>query len=140
MKTAEAILNAAIGVLGRRGRAFGTYEMSGGEVCVMGALAVAAGFEADRWMGLQAAPQDSLSAADLTLIGAARLLAGVVAPPLGDVDVEDIVRLVGHWHDGERHPGDVQPKNSEVFAALAAAADRASLSVPAEQIEEPVHA
>lgn len=134
MKTAEAILNAAIGVLGRRGRCTNNFGWAG-KVCVLGGLAVAAGREPDYWLELGAAPQETLPGPDMALVEAARHLAAVVIPPLGDADLDDLIVLIGHWHDGERHPGDVQPKNSEVFAALAAAADRASLSVPAEQIE-----
>ncbi|MEV4181682.1 hypothetical protein AB0J28_09565 [Streptosporangium canum] len=131
--TPETILNAAVGVLAERGRCFGNYEYAG-EVCVMGALAVAAGKKPAYWLELQeaaaSAVAQSLDTIDHALIAAAYRLAAVVVPPLGEISVEDLCVLIGHWHDGERHLGDVRPKNSEVRDALILA----SLSSPAEQI------
>lgn len=144
MKTAENILNAAIGVQQQRGRAFGTYELISGEVCPGGALAVAAGHPADYWMGLQAIDPVEFDAGDRALVDAARCLAAVVAPGWCEASVELVVQHIGRWHDGERRPGDVAPKNSEVMTALRQAAELAAaraaraLSLP-EQTEEHAH-
>jgi hypothetical protein len=54
----ETILNAAIGVLERRGRCTGHFEIAGGQVDPLGALAVAAGMEPDTWMGLREYPAE----------------------------------------------------------------------------------
>ncbi|WP_068922143.1 DUF6197 family protein [Planobispora rosea] len=127
---AETILNAARGVLAQRGRCFGQYEHAG-EVCVLGAMAIAAGLEPEHWFEVQTTPADSLTDAEKNLIDAARMLARVVVPQADGVVLHDLVVLIGHWHDGERGPGDVRPANSEVMAALSAAAAVASaLSLP----------
>lgn len=121
---AENILNAARGVLERRGRCFGDYEYAG-KCCVLGAMAVAAGQDPRLWVALQA-PDSQWMDEDHELVAAARLFASVVAPAMADEDLEDLCVEVGRWHDGERRPDDVRPENSEVFEALAKAASLAA--------------
>lgn len=109
MKTPELILNAAIGVLQRSGRCFGDFARDG-KVCVLGALAVAAGEPASMWWGLQEAESEHrLKPSDVVLIEAARTLARVVAPARADLDLDSLCTAVGAWHDGasaSRPPGD----------------------------------
>lgn len=118
---AETICHAAIGVLAERGRCYGHFEL-GRQVCVLGALAVAGGVEPEHWWTLQDTPLSELTDTDLALITAARRLAEVVASSAVEPDLGDLIAVVGEWHDGERHRGDVKPLNSEVFEALVKAA------------------
>ncbi|MER7213536.1 hypothetical protein ABT340_41285 [Streptosporangium sp. NPDC000239] len=121
--TVEVILNAAVGVLENRGRCFNDYTYAD-QVCVLGALAVAAGFDPDCWMGLQELAGEDRTGAEQTLIDAAQRLASVVAPRWADSRVEDLCVALGDWHDGERHVGDVRPTDSQVRDALLQAATR----------------
>jgi hypothetical protein len=121
----ETILHATIGVLQQRGRCFNNYEYAG-RVCVLGAMAVAAGQDPDLWVALQELDEGEQARKDAELVRAARLFASVTVPRVADADLEDLCVEVGRWHDGERLPGDVRPENSEVFEALAKAASLAA--------------
>jgi hypothetical protein len=123
--TVETILHATIGVLQRRGRCFNNYEYAG-KVCVLGAMAVAAGQDPRLWVALQELDEEERAREDRELVAAARLFASVAVPSVAEADLEDLCVEVGRWHDGERRPGDVRPENSEVFEALAKAAHLAA--------------
>lgn len=121
----ETILNAAIGVLERRGRCLGHFQTADGKVCQLGALAVAAGYEADLWMGLRELAYDDLDACDRVLVDAARILARVEAPLLADCEMS-IDRLVGLLGDSNDVATD-----AEVFGFLAKAAHVAGVECAA---------
>ena len=131
--TPETILNATIGVLEQRGRHFGDFEYAG-KVCVLGGVAIAAGADPAHWRSLQTTPLDGLIPSDLAMIGAAIHLADVVAPTSAEPGLEDLVALIGHWHDGERFPHDVRPTNAEVFDALTKAAHNAGQAAEQAQL------
>ena len=118
---AETILNAAIGVLERRGRCTGHFEIAGGQVDPLGALAVAAGMEPDTWMGLREYPAEWMDEQDGRLVAAARLLAEVAVPGQcpPDMPVHDLVGVLGDWSDAAI--------DAQVFDALAKAARAASV-------------
>lgn len=113
---AETILNAAIGVLQRRGRCRGHFETRDGKVCQLGALAVAAGHEPDLWMGLRDLTFEKLGQADRVLVEAARILAQVEAPmqPVREMSLDQVVTLLGDSND--------IASDSEVFTFLSRAA------------------
>jgi hypothetical protein len=122
---AETILHATIGVLQQRGRCFNNYEYAG-KVCVLGAMAVAAGQDPRLWVALQELDEEEQARKDCELVAAARLFASVAVPSVATADLEDLCVEIGRWHDGERLPGDARPENSEVFEALAKAASLAA--------------
>jgi hypothetical protein len=123
---AETILNATIGVLQQRGRCYGTYMEVSGKVCVLGAMALAAGRdEPDDWELL-----DEDESGDAELLAAGRALATVVRGDIvaDDFNAEDLVCVIGDWHDGPRVGDGDQvsypspPPHSAVFALVAEAA------------------
>ncbi len=119
----ETILNAAIGVLQRRGRCRGHFETRDGKVCQMGALAVAAGHEPDLWMGLRDLAFEKLGPADRVLVEAARILAQVEAPmqPVREMSLDELVTLLGDSND--------ITCDAEIFDFLTKAAHEAGLRV-----------
>ncbi|MEV0830957.1 MULTISPECIES: hypothetical protein [Streptosporangiaceae] len=134
MKTSENILNAAIGVLVDRGRAFADYGGTTGPVCGLGAIAVAAGLEPDAWRYLSEDPEALWSPAEVAMVGAARRLLATVAPWLdaADTPLDDLISLLGDWYD--------RATDSVLFGALLLAGLPLvpALSLP-EQTEEPAH-
>lgn len=98
---AETILNAAIGVLQQRGRCTGEFVVQDGTVDTLGAMAVAAGMEPQIWQGLQELPAIQIVGRDAVLVGAARVLAGLVAPlqDTATMPVGRLVSLLGDWSD-----------------------------------------
>jgi hypothetical protein len=130
---AANILHAAIGNLERRGRCLGSYEIAGGAVDPLGAMALGAGDRPDVWQGLMYCSPQEWAPHDVTMVAAARLLARVAAPLL-DVDgmpVVSLVGLLGDWADAAT--------DREVFEALAEAARRAE-SVPLELVHRAEYA
>lgn len=116
MKTAENLLNAAVGVLERRGRCRENFVLADGSVDPLGALAVAAGLEADDWMGLRDIPEHEITGIDRVLVDAAWVLAAAAVPELGaeHMPVHDLVGVLGDWSD--------RVSDAEVFDALTKAA------------------
>lgn len=121
------ILSGAVDLMAARGRAHGSYELLGGQLCALGALAVAAGKDPDFW-DILAGPEP-YGHGDVELVEAARLLVQVIAP-WHDADalmVGDLVEIVWDWHDGEMVEVDGKPTwphpplNSTVFDAFARA-------------------
>lgn len=124
---AETILTDAIGVLEQRGRSFGVYLNQQGEVCVLGAMALAAGVAHDCWESLNLYPPDEWELGDAELVEASRLLLSILPYDVDfdDLTIEEIVEKIGDWHDGVLDAdGDKPhaPANSQVFAKLAEAA------------------
>jgi hypothetical protein len=122
---ASQILTDAIGVLEQRGRSFGTYLNRQGEVCVLGAMAMAAGTDHDIWEGLGLYPEDEWELGDAELVEAARILLTLlpIEVDLNDLPIEDLVEHIGDWHDGVWNGENRDaPTNAEVFGVLADAA------------------
>ncbi|TMR11067.1 hypothetical protein ETD86_37115 [Nonomuraea turkmeniaca] len=124
---ASKILTDAIGVLEQRGRSYGTYLNQQGEVCVLGALALAAGTEHDIWEGLGLYPEDEWELGDAEMVEAARQLLTLlpVKADLNDLPIQDLIEHIGDWHDGVSDADGDKPRppaNSVVFAKLAEAA------------------
>lgn len=101
MKTPEAILHGARGVLERRGRTKGVFAASDGRIDQLAALAIAAGFGQEAWMVIRTLEFEDLSRDYQTLVEAARLLAGVEAPlqPVREMSLERLVMLLGDAND-----------------------------------------
>lgn len=124
--SARQILIGAIDELKVRGRAFGDWEY-GECLCVLAAMAVAAGRTADYWDEVrEAAASDDYEDVDWTLLVAARNLATVVRPevPVEELSVDGLIDLISDWHDGPL-VGDEYvspPANWKVFDALIRAA------------------
>lgn len=124
------ILTGGISEMQTRGRAFGTYNQSSGEVCVLGALAMAAGQDPDHWEVLQGRLPHWLEPGDAELLEAGRALAAVVRGGIDSkhLDAEELIATIGDWHDGtidaeaEEYPS--PPPNSQVYALVAEAAQR----------------
>ncbi len=112
MKTAENILNATMGVLIDRGRAFADYGGSTGPVCGLGALAVASGLEPDAWRYLSEDPEELWEPAEIAMVEAALCLLETVAPWLDveDTPLDDLIAVLGDWYD--------RATDNEVFGAL----------------------
>jgi hypothetical protein len=108
----EDILNASIGVLAERGRAFGDYGGATGPVCGLGAIAVAAGLEPEAWRYLSEDPEALWSPAEVAMVAAARRLLATVAPWLNayDTPLDDLISVVGDWYD--------RATDNELFGAL----------------------
>ncbi|MFI7644267.1 hypothetical protein [Nonomuraea sp. NPDC049400] len=123
----ETILTGAIGLLEQHGRSYGSYDNHQGELCVLGAMAVAAGKEAECWEGLRNVYPNDMGDGDAELVEAALRLIRVIPVDvdLDDLMIEDLIGAIGSWHDGtlndEDSPADM-PTNAQVFAALAEAA------------------
>ncbi len=117
--TAENLLNAAIGVLERRGRCRENFVLIDGSVDPLGALAVAAGEEPDAWMGLRELPESQITGTDRALVDAAWYLVVVAVPHVDSwqLPVDDMVGLLGDWAD--------RATDAEVFDALTKAAHAA---------------
>lgn len=98
---AENILNAARGVLERRGRCIGDFELGDGRVDQLGALAIAGGHDADMWRFWRDLAIEDLDADALVLVEAARLLAEVQAPlqPVRSLPLHRLVMLLGDSND-----------------------------------------
>jgi hypothetical protein len=98
---AENILNAARGVLERRGRCIGDFELGDGRVDQLGALAIAGGEAPDIWRFWRDFETEDLDGHALTLVEAARLLAEVEAPlqPVREMSIERLVMLLGDSSD-----------------------------------------
>lgn len=127
MKTAENLLNAAMGVLQQRGRCRENFVLIDGSIDPLGALAVAAGLEPDTWMGLREVPESEIAGVDRVLVDAAWVLASAAVPGVGaeHMPVHDLVGVLGDWSD--------RSTDAEVFDALAKAAHVAG------QAHEAVH-
>jgi hypothetical protein len=128
------ILMRAVDLLQARGRSYGSYDDRCGQLCALGAMAVAAGKEADCWEGLHGAYPHWLEQGDAELIEAARLLAAFIDDEAGkdELLVEELVGLIGDWHDGPLDPETGKhfpPMNSAVFDALTKAAHFAEQAV-----------
>lgn len=97
----ETILNAAIGVLERRGRCIGDYETGDGRVDQLGALAIAGGESPDIWRFWREFTIEELDGHALVLVEAARLLAEEEAPlePVRVMPVDRLVMLLGDAND-----------------------------------------
>lgn len=119
------ILRKAADILTTRGRSFGEYftpgedpELSDCKVCVLGAIALAAGCDLND-MSLWG-PED---AAEELAMDAARALAehlNLLDVPAAE-DPNTVIERVGAWHDGEIAGG--LPSMAEVEAALLVTAD-----------------
>jgi hypothetical protein len=118
--TPENILNAARGVLERRGRCIGAFESADGRVDLAAALAVADGADADMWLFWRELRIEELNACTLALIEAARLLAEVMAPlqPVRAMALDRLVMLLGDSSDIST--------DEQVYGFLAEAARRAA--------------
>ena len=99
--TPENILNAARGVLKRRGRCTGQFKTEDGRVDLPGALAIADGAEADMWLFWRGFLLEELNASALAVIEAARLVAEVMAPlqPVRTMSIERLAMLLGDSSD-----------------------------------------
>jgi hypothetical protein len=88
----------------------------------LGALAIAAGHEADMWRFWRDLPFEELDDATLALVEAARLLAEVQAPlqPVRTMTLNRLVMLLGDSND--------IASDEEIFDFLAKAAHRAELA------------
>ncbi|MER7361831.1 DUF6197 family protein [Nonomuraea wenchangensis] len=93
---ATTILADAITVLEQRGMCAGNFTVRTGEVDAFGALAVAAGFEPDVWMGLRDW-NERWSPSDRQLVEAAYYLAELVLPDrdLSEMLLDDLITDVG---------------------------------------------
>jgi hypothetical protein len=133
---AEKILNGAIGILEQRGRCFGSYINQQGEVCVLGAMALAAEVEQDRWESLNVEWESEWAPKDAALVEAARTLLKLLPfeVEFDDLPIEDLVFYVGRWHDGvfDDDRWIDSPTNAQVFAKLAEAVEAARLAEKAE--------
>lgn len=109
------------------GRAFGDWEDSGC-LCVLAAMAVAAGRTADYWTELRNAGPHEYEPIDETLLDAARSLAVVVRPAVdvAALSVDALIDLVSDWHDGPQTADGYTsaPPNWKVYDALIRAAAR----------------
>ncbi|MEV0994589.1 hypothetical protein [Nonomuraea sp. NPDC050202] len=94
---AETILNAAQGVLQRRGMCAGNFTIVSGEVDAFGALAIAGGFEPDVWMGLREWHEIHWEPGDHRLVDAAYLLAEQVLPGrcVAGMPLDDLITDAG---------------------------------------------
>ncbi|MFB4280792.1 hypothetical protein ACBJ59_36270 [Nonomuraea sp. MTCD27] len=124
------ILLAGIDLLKQHGRAFGSYDNQQGELCALGALAVAANKDAECWESMRGSWPLHAEPGDRELVEAARelymVLAGADVSP-EDLQIEDLIEGVGAWHDGTPVPDSeeaIPPANSVVFAAFSDAAAR----------------
>jgi hypothetical protein len=122
--TAFEILTGAVGVLQRRGRCVGDFEVGDGRVCLLGALAVAAGGDADLWRFLREFDMADLDVQDAPLVEAARLVAEVIAPlqPVRRMSIDQLVTLIGDAHDAAT--------DQQIFSVLSSAAEAARPKVP----------
>jgi hypothetical protein len=114
--TPAYILHGAIAALKWRGRCRRDFETGDGRVCQLGALAVAASFDADVWRFLQDATFEELDQRERVLIAAAQILARVEAPmqPVHEMSLRRLVTLLSDSND--------IASDSEVFTFLARAA------------------
>lgn len=117
------ILLTAVELLKQRGRSYGSYDNHQGELCVLGAMAVAAGKDADCWEGLRNVYPGGMGDGDAELVEAALRLIRVIPVDvdLDDLMVEDLIGAIGGWHDGTWNGEDSEadmPTNAQVFAAL----------------------
>ncbi|MBN6054572.1 hypothetical protein JYK22_21700, partial [Nonomuraea sp. RK-328] len=123
--SAQQILIGAIGELKVRGRAYGDWEY-GQCLCVLAAMAVAAGRTADYWDEVRQAEPHEYEPVDETLLIAARSLAKVVRPAVAveELSVDGLIDLISDWHDGPNTKDGYTsaPPNWKVFDALIRAA------------------
>lgn len=99
--TPAYLLYGAIAALEVRGRCRGDFERGDGRVCQMGALAVAAGHDADIWRLWRDLTVEELDEPALVLVAAAKILAKVEAPlqPVHEMSLGRLVTLLGDSND-----------------------------------------
>lgn len=121
------VLIGTIDELKIHGRALGDWEY-GQCLCVLAAMAVAAGRTANYWEEVRQAPPHEYEPVDDSLLAAARSLAGVVRPEVdvAALSVDSLIDLVSDWHDGPETPDGYTcaPPNWKVYDALIRAAAR----------------
>lgn len=117
---AETILHTARGVLERCGRCVGDFELGDGRVDQLGALAIAAGADADMWRFWRGFTFEELDEHTRVLVEAARILAKVEAPlrPVHEMSIERLVSLLSDSND--------MASDAEIYDFLAKAAHEAS--------------
>jgi hypothetical protein len=119
----EKTLRDAMGVLIHRGRAFADYgDLDSGPVCVLAAIAIAAGLGPDAWRYLDEAPEQEWEPSETRMVEAARALLAVTAPWVDayDTAISDLISLVADWYD--------RATDNDLYGALLLA----GLSLPVE--------